>query len=44
MLQQRCIPPLSDMLRFRSCVFKVPPPPKYLVCSDWSAHTRLSQH
>ena len=20
------------------------PPPEYLVCSDWSAHTRLSQH
>ena len=26
-----------------SCLFKAPPP-EYLVCTDWSSHTRLSQH
>ena len=34
------IPPLSEALCFSSSFFKVPPP-KYPVCSDWSAHTCL---
>lgn len=32
---------LSAMLCFNNCLFKAPPA-KYLVSSDWSAHTRLS--
>ena len=35
--------PSLETLCFSSCLFKAPPP-KYPVCSDWSAHTRLSQH
>ena len=35
-------PPLSEKLCFSSCLFKAPPPEE-LVCSNWSAHTRLTQ-
>ena len=34
---------LSETLCSSCCLFKVPPP-RYLVCSYWPAHTRLSQH
>ena len=37
------LPPLSEMLCFSACLFKAPPP-EYPVCSEWSAHTCLSQH
>ena len=36
------LPPRSEMLCFSSCLFKAHPPS--VVCCDWSAHTRLSQH
>ena len=39
---QHCIPPLSEKLCFCSCLFKAPPP-EHPICSDWSAHTRLSK-
>ena len=37
------LPPLSETLCFSSCLFKAPPS-EYPVCSDWSAHARLTQH
>ena len=33
----------SETLCFSSCLFKALPR-EYPVCSDWSAHTRLTQH
>ena len=36
-------PPLSETLRFSSCLFKAPPS-KYQVCSDLLNNTSLSQH